>query len=101
MMCRRARATGLTEAGNIMMMNAYLKFRAAIGFGVLLSTLVVGPGCTNISDWKPSTKIFSLDSTWPFKDKDKPHEGKPIKMVCTWSDTVMSQAGQKPQRGFG
>jgi hypothetical protein len=86
--------------GNIKMMNAYIRLRAATGFGVLMSALVASVGCTSISDWKPS-KMFSMDSTWPFADKDKPHEGIPVKMVCTWSDTVMTQAGQKPQRGFG
>ncbi len=45
--------------------------------------------------------MFSLDSTWPFRDKDKPKEGTPERMVCTWADTVLTQAGQKPQRGFG
>jgi hypothetical protein len=46
-------------------------------------------------------KMFSLDNTWPFRDKDKPQEGTPVRMVGTWTDTVMTQAGQKPQRGFG
>jgi hypothetical protein len=46
-------------------------------------------------------KMFSLDSTWPFRDKDKPQEGIPVRMVGTWTDTVMTQPGQKTQRGFG
>ena len=50
--------------------------------------------------WK-MPKLFSLDNTWPFRDKDKPQEGIPVRMVSTWTDTVMTQAGQKPQRGFG
>jgi len=45
--------------------------------------------------------MFSLDNTWPFRDKDKPQEGTPVRIVGTWTDTVMTQAGQKPQRGFG
>ena len=45
--------------------------------------------------------MLSLDNTWPFRDKDKPQEGIPIRMVGTWTDTVLSQAGQKSQRGFG
>ena len=73
-------------AGKIKMMNAHNNSRAsssrrhAHGGGDGDSV-----GCTNISDWKPSTKMFSLDNTWPFKDKDKPHEGKPDEMVCTWT----------------
>jgi hypothetical protein len=46
-------------------------------------------------------KIFRLDNTWPFRDKDKPQEGIPVRMVGAWTDTVMSQPGQKSQRGFG
>src|SRR3954462_3003305 len=45
--------------------------------------------------------MFSLDHTWPFKDKDKPHEGTPVRMVGTWTDTVLTESGKKPQRGFG
>ena len=46
-------------------------------------------------------KMFSLDNTWPFRDKDKPQEGTPVRMVGHWTDTVMTQPGKKPQRGFG
>ncbi len=46
-------------------------------------------------------KMFRLDSTWPFRDKNKPQEGTPVRMVGAWTDTVMTQPGQKPQRGFG
>ncbi len=67
---------------------------------LLAAGMLASVGCSSISDWHPS-KMFSMDSTWPFKDKDKPREGKPEKMVCIWTDTVMTQAGQKPQRGFG
>lgn len=66
---------------------------------VLAAVLTGGVGCAKMS-WKPS-KMFSLDSTWPFRDKDKPREGTPNRMVCTWTDTVMSQPGKPSQRGFG
>ena len=46
-------------------------------------------------------KFMRMDNTWPFRDKDKPQEGTPVRMVGAWTDTVMTQAGQKPQRGFG
>jgi hypothetical protein len=71
-----------------------------VGKAMLAAALLLSVGCTNISAWKPS-KMFSLDSTWPFRDKDKPREGVPVKMVGTWTDTVMTQPGQKAQRGFG
>lgn len=89
-----------SKAGDITMMNAHNKLRAIFGGAAIAAALISNVGCTSISDWHPS-KMFSMDSTWPFGDKDKPHQGTPVKMVCTWSDTVMTQGGQKPQRGFG
>src|SRR5262245_38063622 len=64
-------------------------------------SLVTSTGCgMKASSWKPS-KMFSLDNTWPFHDENEPEEGTPTRMVVTWTDTVLNQAGQKPQRGFG
>jgi hypothetical protein len=79
---------------------AKTKLTQIAGLAAIAAAVLTTTGCSNFSEMKPS-KMFSLDNTWPFKDKDKPHEGKPVRMVCTWSDTVMSQAGTKPQRGFG
>ena len=36
---------------------------------------------------------------WPFNREDKP--GKPDKIVTLWSDTVLTQPGRPPIRGFG
>lgn len=80
-------------------MNAFhIKIRT-VSIVVLVTTLFGSAGCAKMS-WKPS-KIFSLDSTWPFRDDDEPREGIPARMVCTWSDTIMSQPGKASQRGFG
>ncbi len=80
-------------------MNAFhIKIRT-VSLMVLVAALTGSVGCAKMT-WKPS-KIFSLDSTWPFRDKDKPREGTPNRMVCTWTDTVMSQPGKPSQRGFG
>ena len=38
-------------------------------------------------------------SVWPFNKEDKP--GKPDKVVALWNDTVLTQGGQPPVRGFG
>jgi hypothetical protein len=64
----------------------------------LMMAALSSAGCTK--PWK-TPKMFSLDNTWPFRDKDKPHEGTPVRMVSTWTNTVLTQQGQKPQRGFG
>jgi hypothetical protein len=66
----------------------------------LVFVLLTGNAASAKWSWKPS-KIFSLNSTWPFRDKDEPIEGTPTRMACTWTDTVMTQPGVKPQRGFG
>ena len=69
-----------------------------VAFLVLtLAMFVVVVGCSvprSASDLKPS-KVFSLD------DEDEPQEGIPVRMEGTWTDTVLNQPGQKPQRGFG
>src|SRR3954453_48789 len=91
---------GIRNSATGNMKNAkYTTVRVAV-FSAVVAALATSTGCSNFSEMKPS-KMFSLDSTWPFKDKDKPHQGKPDRIVCTWSDTVMSQPGTKPQRGFG
>jgi hypothetical protein len=68
------------------------------GFVVVtgVATLLAAGGCSmpKASDFKPS-KLFSLG------DDDEPEKGIPVRMVGTWTDTVLSQAGQKSQRGFG
>jgi hypothetical protein len=61
-----------------------------------LLALVAVAGCSvpKASDFKPS-KLFSLG------DEDEPEKGTPVRMVGTWTDTVLTQPGQKSQRGFG
>jgi hypothetical protein len=80
-------------------MNANTTRLKAVVVALVASSLLASSGC-GVSKWKPS-KMFSMDSTWPFRDKDEPREGTPERMVCTWTDSVMTKAGQKPQRGFG
>jgi hypothetical protein len=60
------------------------------------SVLVAVGGCAvpQASDFKPS-KLFSLG------DDDEPRKGMPTRIVGTWTDTVLTQPGQTPQRGFG
>lgn len=65
----------------------------------LMLAAVGGCGMPKVSDLKPS-KIFSLDNTWPFND-DEPEVGTPVRIVGAWTDTVLTQPAQKPQRGFG
>jgi hypothetical protein len=79
-------------------MNTRHNTTAVVLSSVLAMALVGLAGCGSM-DWKPS-KIFSLDSSWPFGD-DEPKEGTPVRMVGAWTDTVLAQPGKNPQRGFG
>lgn len=79
-------------------MNANIRIRV-MGLAILAAAVAASGGCAKMS-WKPS-KMFSLDSTWPFRDEDEPQEGTPTRMTATWADTVCSQPGKKSQRGFG
>jgi hypothetical protein len=80
-------------------MNAHTKSTKVLAFAMFVAALVGSGGCAKMS-WKPS-KMFSLDNTWPFRDENAPREGTPMRLVGTWTDTVMTQPGKKPQRGFG
>ena len=80
-------------------MNAITNTTKLAGVAVLAAAFVGNVGCAKMS-WQPS-KMLSLDNTWPFRDKDAPQEGTPTRMAATWTDTVLSQPGKKPQRGFG
>jgi len=80
-------------------MNTFTNTTRVVGIAMLVAALVGNAGCAKMS-WQPS-KMLSLDNTWPFRDKDAPHEGTPTRMAATWTDTVLSQPGKKSQRGFG
>jgi hypothetical protein len=45
-------------------------------------------------------KIFSLDSSWPFRD-DQPKAEIPTRVAGVWTDTVLHKGSDTPQRGFG
>jgi hypothetical protein len=67
---------------------------------VVLAVLAASSGCgMSADDWKPS-ELFSLDNAWPFDD-DEPEKGTPVRVAGSWTDTVLTKPGQKPQRGFG
>ncbi len=81
-------------------MNAKSKTAIRLGFALGFAAMLCNTGCVKAPQWTPS-KMFSLDNTWPFRDNDAPQEGTPVRMVTAWTDTVLTQPGQKPQRGFG
>lgn len=66
-------------------------------FLLLVAAVIVAgvAGCSvpKASDFKPSKLLF-----W---NNDEPKKGLPVRMVGTWTDTVLSTPGQKSQRGFG
>jgi hypothetical protein len=52
--------------------------------------LILLCGCAQMNLKKPS---------WPFASEDKP--GTPVRIVPIWTDTVLYEPNQAPQRGFG
>lgn len=82
-------------------MNPLRTTRTAFSFAALAVALLGTAGCTpKAADFKPS-KLFSLDSAWPWGGDEEPEQGIPVRIVGTWTDTVLHTPGQKPQRGFG
>jgi hypothetical protein len=81
-------------------MNYIGKQRVALLLVALAAGLAIGCRAPKESGFKPS-KFFSLNSSWPWRDADEPQQGTPVRIVGTWTDTVLTQPGQKPQRGFG
>src|SRR4051794_34883155 len=81
-------------------MNTNLKTIGRVSFLLVFVVTLSSTAALQAWEWK-TPSFLRLDNTWPFRDKDKPQEGTPVRMVGAWTDTVMSQPGQKPQRGFG
>ena len=68
---------------------------------VLLSFVALSSaGCRGpwSKDWKVAD-MFDVDMT-PWSD-DGPEEGTPVRLIGTWTDTVLYQGAKTPQRGFG
>jgi hypothetical protein len=71
-----------------------LPLACAILLQMVVMFALAGCSMPQASDFKPS-KLFSLG------DDDEPEKGTPVRMVGTWTDTVLTKPGQVPQRGFG
>ena len=56
-------------------------------------------GCSSNRDWK-FADMFDLKKGMPW-DHDGAETGIPSRVVGTWTDTILTQTGKKPQRGFG
>jgi hypothetical protein len=80
-------------------MNAMPK-NSRLAVSILALAVAVGSSGCGAKDFKPS-KMFSLDSAWPFEGDDEPEEGVPVRLVGAWTDTVLTKPAQNPQRGFG
>jgi hypothetical protein len=80
-------------------MNAMPK-NSRLAVSIMALAVAVGSSGCGAKDFKPS-KMFSLDSAWPFESDEEPEEGVPVRLVGAWTDTVLTKPGQNPQRGFG
>ena len=68
----------------------------------LLAVLVTSLGCTwgDSPGWK-FVKSWDVRQAVDWKSNKPAPPQLPARLVCTWTDTVLNQAGQKSQRGFG
>jgi len=68
--------------------------------GIAIAAMLLAVcGCSSKRDWK-FADMFDLKKGMPWHD-DGPETEVPTRVVGTWTDTVLRQAGRKPQRGFG
>jgi hypothetical protein len=68
---------------------------------VLLAVLALA-ACTGCTFGGGGWKFAKLDMPRPFwKKNDKPDPEVPVRLVATWSDTVLRKTGETPKRGFG
>lgn len=78
-------------------MNRYTTATATL----LTAMLVACSGCssTKLGDWKLAKSLDVRRAMW-WKER-KPDPQVPVRVVSSWTDTVLHRPGQKSQRGFG
>jgi hypothetical protein len=57
-------------------------------------------GCASQSKKESKLAAWDVRRAWT-KEEEKPEPQVPSRLVATWTETVLSKAGQKPLRGFG
>ena len=67
----------------------------------LVTTFVTGVGCSslNTGNWKLANSLDVRRAMWWKSEKPEPQV--PVRLVSTWTDTILHKPGQKSQRGFG
>lgn len=68
---------------------------------LLFAPLLASTGCSSIhpSDWKLAKSLDVRRVMWWKSEEPEPQ--LPVKLVSTWTDTILHKPGQKSQRGFG
>ncbi|MCH7752464.1 MAG: hypothetical protein IH898_09965 [Planctomycetes bacterium] len=68
---------------------------------LLVTTLVTSVGCSslNTGNWKFAKSLDVRRAMWWKSEKPEPQ--LPVRLVSTWTDTVLHRPGQESQRGFG
>jgi hypothetical protein len=67
----------------------------------ILAIVSVGGCKTPLAEQVKLPKLAKLNQHMPWYNEELPREGVPTKIVGNWTDAVLYQEGQKPQRGFG
>ncbi len=64
---------------------------------------LTGASLAEEGGWRPGALVRKIDipSGVPWKQKKPPKAGVPVRVADTWSTTVLHQAGEGAQRGFG
>lgn len=68
----------------------------------LTASLLMGAAGCNPLNWRPGMLVSKLDvpDGVPWRS-DARRRGDPVRIVATWTDTVLHQPGAPAQRGFG
>lgn len=67
----------------------------------LVTTFVTGVGCSSLhtGKWSFAKSLDVRRAMWWKSEKPEPQ--LPVRLVSTWTDTILHKPGQKSQRGFG
>jgi hypothetical protein len=74
---------------------------ARVGALLMLLATLASSGCASQSKkWQFADWDVRKAVGWN-KDEEKPEPQVPVRLVATWTETVLNKAGEKPTRGFG
>jgi hypothetical protein len=67
---------------------------------LLIFASLAGCRASTSASWK-FADLFDLEKSWPWQSEDVPEPEVPTRVVCAWTETVMTRQGSPAERGFG